>query len=761
MRLINRTKSNTSITSRAELFGTFIEVASEGFFIFDKNLSSIEMNNTALTMANVSHSKTVGTALEDLLPNGNKSGRMDVFHEVIRTGEPHRFRDYIVDAENGNRLFDIAAFKIGNGLGMIVFEVTERKIEVDPFISMGQGTDVLQSLMHEPFVILDSENRILSANLAFFDQFKLKPQAVYQTLIYDLGASYWNDHGFHELLDHKLPSEGRVTDYKLRGYFTGVAESVISIDAQQFYHETESKTVTFLLFRDVGDAIRSKDKLMEMSEIFSNAPDPMIITDLAGEITKLNNEAVKLYGWSRAELLGKSFKAILPAHGRDQFDNLLKTVIAAERVEDIESEHWSKRGEMLPINLSMALLKNSKKENIGTIAYIKHIASQSQAEKSLKRFRDMILTTNDPVIMMDLKGIITDVNPAAENTYGYSKSNMIGKSGTTLVSVEDLKKYLLSIADCIAGKKVSSYDIRRITKSGQVHNAHISLHLLTNVKNDSTGIAVVAKHFSDREKANRTHEMLLKNILDIRDPVIVEDMNGEIVDLNAAAVKIYGWKKSELIGKKGTTIIPVDKQKAAAELMQKCKSGEHIKDVDSLHWSKSGTFLPVQVSMFQVFDSDETPQNIVTICIPLDATTAAATSGGSSSMEMLFQENVDPIVIEDLSGNVVDMNEAAKKMLGWKKSELRGKPIKNVIPQDQQKQHEKILLLCQNNVPIVKVESKVWSKTGVVSLVSVSLVPLKDAEGHTTAIANIFQDITEFVRIRQQKQKLEKQLGYH
>ncbi len=760
MRLINRTKSNAAITSRAELFGTFIEVASEGFFIFDKNLISIEMNKAALKVAGLPHKKTIGTHLTELFPGWDDEARMESFKKVVRTGEPFRFRDYLLETEKGNRLFELAAFKMGSGLGLIVLELNHQKIEFDPIISLGQGVDILQSLIHQPFAVLDPENRILSANGVFYEFFKLKPQGVYEKLIYELGANFWNDHAFHELLDYRLPKEGRVTDYQVRVYLSGVGESILSLDAQQFYDEMESRTVTFLAFRDIGGETRNQDRLAEMSDVFSNAPDSMIITDMNGEITRINNTAVKLYGWSRSELVGKPFTALLPAHGKDQYQLLLKTVTAAERVDDIETEHWSKRGEILPVNMSISLLKNSNKKSVGTIAHIKHIASQSQAEKSLKRYRDMILTTNDPVILMDLNGNITEINAAAETTYGYSMGTVVGKSGTTLVAVENLKKYLLSFADCIAGKKVPSYDIKRLTKNGDIHNAHVSLHLLTNVKNESIGVAVVAKHFSDREKANRTHEMLLKNILDIRDPVIVEDMTGEIVDLNTAAVELYGWKKTELIGKKGTTIIPANQQKQAGELTQKCKTGEKISNVESRHWSKSGTFLPTQVSMFLVYDSDEVPQNIVTISVPMDPALTSK-SGDQANTAILFHDNVDPIVIEDLSGNVVDLNKAAQKILGWKKSELKGKPIKTIIPQDQQKQHEKILLLSQNNVPIVKVESKVWSKTGEVTLVSVSLVVLKDSEGQTTSVANIFQDITEMVKLRAQKQQLERKLGYH
>jgi len=761
VRLINRTKTNTVITNRAELLGTFIEVSSEAFFIFDSNLSSVEMNHAALKLAGVSHKHTIGSDLVDLLPNAHESERISDFLNVINTGEPLRYREYLLMPDQIQRLFEIAAFKIGKGLGVIVFEVSNRTLPSSPISTLGQGTDVLQSLIKEPFIILDSGNRLMSANEAFYEYFQLKARDVQNSPIYNLGASIWNDSRLHELLDYKLPKSGRVDNYEFRGYFTQTGESIFNIDAQQFYHEKENRAVTFLIFRNIGEITRHQERMAELSEAFTKAPNPIIITDIKGVITKLNDVAVELYGWSRTEILNKSFKSIVPARLRDQYDLMLQTVIAAEKVQDYETEHWSKKGEILPINLSLHLLKDSAQINIGTIAYITHMASQSQAEKSLQRLRDMINLSNDPLVMMDLNGIITEINSAAESTYGWTKSNIVGNSGTVLISIEDQKKYLLSIADCIAGKNIRDIPIRRLTKKGEIHTAHLSIHLISNVKDEPIGLAVVSKYQSDQEKASRNHEQHLKNMLDIRDPVVIVDLVGEIVDLNNPAVDLYGWKKTELIGKKVTTIIPADNQKQAGLLIQNCKNGEPVKDVEIIHWSKSGKILPVQVSMFLVRDSDELAQNIVNICIPLEADLSRGSSHGTVDTAMLFRDYVDAVVVEDLSGRVVDLNQAAKALLGWRRSEIVGKPIKNIVPQDQQKQHEKIILLCQNNVPIIRVESKRWSKTGQVYPVAVSLVMLRDSEGAPSAVANIIQDISELVKIREQKQNLERQVGYH
>ncbi|NQV48907.1 MAG: PAS domain S-box protein [Candidatus Marinimicrobia bacterium] len=761
MRIINRTKTDTAFTSRAELLGKFIELSSEAFFIFDSNLSSVEMNHAALELAGVSHKHSIGRNLVDLLPNAHQSERIEDFQKVIKTGEPLRYREYLITSESDHRLFEIAGFKIGKGLGVIAFEVSDSKLSLNPLTSLGQATDILQSLIKEPFVILDSGCRLMSANDAFYEHFQLKARDVQNLPIYNLGASQWNDSRLHELLDYQLPKTGRVDNYEFRGYFTSVGESIFSIDAQQFYHERESRAVTFLVFRNIGQITRHQDRMAELNEAFTRAPNPIILTDMKGVITKLNDVAVELYGWSRNEILNKSFKSIIPSRLRDQYDLMLQTVVAAEKVQDYETEHWSKKGEILPINLSMHLLKDSGQNNIGTIAYITHIASQSQAEKSLQRLRDMIGLSNDPVVMMDLNGFITEINSAAELTYGWTKNNIIGNSGTVLVSEEDQKKYLLSIADCIAGKMVRNVPVRRLAKRGAIHTAHISIHLITNVKDVPIGIAVVSKYQSDQEKASRSHELHLKNMLDMRDPVVVMDMAGEIVDLNNAAVELYGWKKTELVGKKATTIIPADNQKQAGQLVQNCKNDEPVKDVEIIHWSKAGKILPVQVTMFLVRDADEQAQNIVNICIPRAGEFSPGSSRGSLDTATLFRDYIDAVVVEDMSGRVVDLNEAAKTMLGWSKSEISGTPIKNIIPQDQQKQHEKIILLCQNNVPILRVESKRWSKKGQVFPVAVSLIMLKDSGGTPNAIANVIQDISELVKIREQKQNLERQVGYH
>ncbi len=760
MRLINRNKASKSALSKTELFDSFIQGNPGACLIFDSDLSLLEMNGTASKMLGADHTLKSGDFINDVLPNATKGDRLKLLEQVIRTGEATQFKDYLIGPDK-TRILEVLAFKVASGLGLILCYSSESKLNTAHLESDMDSMNAIQTVIHDPFLVLDSQNRVLTANQTFYGHFGYKPQTVLETSIFSLGEAQWNIPALHELLEYKLSQSLDVRNYEILGYFGPLGQRTLKLNASKYYLESENHLLTFLSIRDITDIAGQRERLKELSDIYLNAPDPIVITNLQGNIVDINSQVSQLYGWPKSDLIGSSFKTIIPPDARGQYDKLLQTVIAASQINDVEAEHWSKNGSILPIKMDVHLLQDRSGENIGTVTYIKHIASQSQAEKALKRRYDMLMSSNDPVVIVDLNGIITEINSAAEDTYYWPKGTVVGKPGTVLVAPEDHKKYKTCITDCQMGKKVLNQSITRLTKQGSSHHAHVSMHLLTDAKNESSGIAVVLKHTSDADKAKQVQEKMIKSFMNIDDPVIIENMVGEVLDLNKAAANAYGWDKNNLVGKLAKSVIPVDQQKQTSELIQRCKAGETIKNVESKRWSKAGKFFPVTLTMFRITDAEEVPQGIVTISRLSQSGGGNIAGTGALNMEMLFRDHVDAIVIEDLSGNVIEMNAAASKMLGWKAQDLKGKPIKTVIPADLHKHHEKILLLCQNNVPIHRVESKRWSKTGEVFLVAVSLVLLKDNEGKANAIASITWDISDIKKLELQGRNLKKQLGQH
>ena len=49
-------------------------------------------------------------------------------------------------------------------------------------------------------------------------------------------------------------------------------------------------------------------------------------------------------------------------------------------------------------------------------------------------------------------------------------------------------------------------------------------------------------------------------------------------------------------------------------------------------------------------------------------------------LSKVFMEAADPILIEDLAGNVIDLNQAAEQTYGWTREEIVGRPIRTIVP---------------------------------------------------------------------------------
>ena len=111
----------------------------------------------------------------------------------------------------------------------------------------------------------------------------------------------------------------------------------------------------------------------------------------------------------------------------------------------------------------------------------------------------------DPIFIRDLEGNIVDLNKAAEQTYGWSREELIGKSIKTVVSPNRHE-----IADelqerCKRGEKVENVEAVHRNKSGDLMPVLVSLSLLTDKKDKPVGIASITKNLSDLK---RTEEML-------------------------------------------------------------------------------------------------------------------------------------------------------------------------------------------------------------------------------------------------------------
>jgi PAS domain S-box-containing protein len=152
---------------------------------------------------------------------------------------------------------------------------------------------------------------------------------------------------------------------------TGEAPKDFSTQLEQMVKErtVELEDAVTKLENEIAERKSVQTKLNQLSWVFRDAADPIIIEDLSGTIVEINREAERSYGWSRDELIGKSIKNLL-LPDRYQFAwQLRQQCLNGQEVRNWEGYRVDKYGRVFPTLVTAFPLmdENDRIEFVATI----------------------------------------------------------------------------------------------------------------------------------------------------------------------------------------------------------------------------------------------------------------------------------------------------------------------------------------------------------------------------------------------------------
>jgi PAS domain S-box-containing protein len=120
-----------------------------------------------------------------------------------------------------------------------------------------------------------------------------------------------------------------------------------------------------------------------LENIMESSADGIVTTDLKGKITFMNRAMEEILGYSKTDHLGKHISAIYP-RGIQQARDIMKILLAEEKIKNYEMAVKSASGEVLTILTSNSLLRDETGQVIGTAGIFKNITEQKRLEAKLK-----------------------------------------------------------------------------------------------------------------------------------------------------------------------------------------------------------------------------------------------------------------------------------------------------------------------------------------------------------------------------------------
>ena len=114
--------------------------------------------------------------------------------------------------------------------------------------------------------------------------------------------------------------------------------------------------------RDITVQKRGDAAQAFLAAVVASSDDAIIAKDLNGVIQQCNAATERVFGYSAAELIGRSVRVLIPADRQNEEDLILERIRRGERIEHFETQRVRKDGRVLDISLSISPIEDASVE---------------------------------------------------------------------------------------------------------------------------------------------------------------------------------------------------------------------------------------------------------------------------------------------------------------------------------------------------------------------------------------------------------------
>ena len=465
-------------------------------------------------------------------------------------------------------------------------------------------------------------------------------------------------------------------------------------------HDSSEGILVTAAIRDISVRKAAEKHLAQMEGryrgLLEAAPDAMVVVDQAGKIVLLNVQAESQFGYRRDELVGQAVKNIIPEGFAERLiadgTRTAAEALAQQIGTGIELVARRKDGTKFPIEMMLSPLESS--EGILVTAAIRDISVRKAAEKHLGqmegRYRGLLEAAPDAMVVVDQAGKIVLLNVQAEKQFGYRRDELVGQQVKSIIP-EGFAERLIAdgtrtAAQALAQHMGTGIELVALRRDGSEFPIEIMLSPLESAE----GILVTAaiRDISVRTAAEKhlaQMEGRYRGLLEAApDAMVVVNQRGKIVLLNVQAEKQFGYRRDELVGQQVKNIIPkgfaerliADGTRSAADaLAQQIGAG-----IELVARRKNASEFPIEIMLSPL----ESAEGILVTAAIRDISVRKAAEQHLAQMEGryrgLLEAAPDAMVVVNEVGQIVLLNVQAEKQFGYRRDELVGQQVKNIIP---------------------------------------------------------------------------------
>ncbi|WP_370005857.1 PAS domain S-box protein [Methanothermobacter sp. KEPCO 2] len=339
--------------------------------------------------------------------------------------------------------------------------------------------------------------------------------------------------------------------------------------------------------------------------VIHNSPDGVITVDSEGIIVFSNPAADRMFGYTSLE--GKRVDLLVPESLRDD----LQAKMREYRMEGehelagrvFETTSLRSDGTEFPVEMSLNPARTSG--DLFLTSIIRDISERRRMEDEVHRreeqFRDLFENANDMIQAVDTEGRFVYVNRAWMETLGYTEDDIENLTIFDVIHPDKLDECREIFSRVMSGESIPLVETAFITKDGE--KIFVEGNVNVRMRDGEVEYSrAIFRDVTERLKFQRELERLASIVESSGDAIVSYDLDGNIIDWNRGAERIYGYSADEIRGQNVSILMDEEEFERLRGIISEVRSGKLVSNFEARRFRKDGEEIWLSISLSPLKD---------------------------------------------------------------------------------------------------------------------------------------------------------------